>query len=72
MAELSKKSNTSSEATQRTRENRSIRDIVADKNLSGGQAAMACFREYAKERPEVVAFWTFGLGFVLGWKLKIW
>lgn len=36
------------------------------------QAALTFFREYAKERPEVVALWTFGIGFVVGWKLKPW
>ena len=30
------------------------------------------FRQYARERPEVVALWCFGIGFVLGWKLKPW
>jgi hypothetical protein len=30
------------------------------------------FRQYAREKPEVVALWCLGLGFVLGWKLKIW
>lgn len=35
-------------------------------------AAMNCFREYAKERPESVALWALGVGFVLGWKLKPW
>lgn len=29
-------------------------------------------KAYARERPEVAALWCFGLGFVLGWKLKIW
>lgn len=29
-------------------------------------------REYARERPEVVALWCFGIGFILGWKLKPW
>lgn len=72
MTEFARKSVQNSEAAVRVSQGRSIREIVADKNLSGGQAAMECFREYAKGRPEVVAFWTFGLGFVLGWKLKIW
>lgn len=27
---------------------------------------------YARERPDVVAMWCFGAGFVLGWKLKPW
>lgn len=30
------------------------------------------FQEYARARPEVVALWCFGIGFVLGWKLKPW
>ena len=29
-------------------------------------------REYARERPEVVACICFGVGFILGWKLKPW
>lgn len=29
-------------------------------------------REYAREKPDVVALWCFGIGFVLGWKLKPW
>lgn len=30
------------------------------------------FKDYARERPDVVALWCFGIGFVLGWKLKPW
>ena len=30
------------------------------------------FLEYGRERPEIVALWSFGIGFVLGWKLKLW
>ena len=51
---------------------RGMREIIDDKDLSAGEATLACLREYAKERPEVVALWTFGIGFILGWKLKIW
>ncbi len=29
-------------------------------------------REYARQKPEVAAMWCFGIGFVLGWKLKPW
>jgi hypothetical protein len=29
-------------------------------------------REYARERPEVVALTCLGIGFILGWKLKPW
>lgn len=30
------------------------------------------FKHYAHERPEVVAYWCFGLGFLVGWKVKPW
>jgi hypothetical protein len=30
------------------------------------------YREYAREKPEVVALWCLAIGFVLGWKLKPW
>ncbi|SFI76801.1 hypothetical protein [Planctomicrobium piriforme] len=29
-------------------------------------------RAYAREKPEMAALWCFGVGFVLGWKLKPW
>lgn len=29
-------------------------------------------REYAREKPEVVALWCLGIGFMLGWRLKPW
>ncbi len=27
---------------------------------------------YARQNPDVAALWCFGIGFVLGWKLKPW
>jgi hypothetical protein len=33
---------------------------------------LAYLREYARERPEVVALTCLGIGFILGWKLKPW
>jgi hypothetical protein len=36
------------------------------------KSALEHFQEYGCERPEVVALWCFGIGFVLGWKLKLW
>lgn len=30
------------------------------------------FCEYGRERPGIMALWCFGIGFVLGWKLKPW
>lgn len=40
--------------------------------LTAGEAAVEAFKDYARERPEIVTMWAFGLGFVLGWKLRIW
>ena len=36
------------------------------------KTALEHFQEYGRERPGVVALWCFGVGFVLGWKLKLW
>ena len=49
-----------------------LTEIAEDQDLSAGEAAWMVLHRYAKERPEVVALWAFGLGFVLGWKLKLW
>jgi hypothetical protein len=32
----------------------------------------AYLREYVRENPEVAAITCFGIGFILGWKLKPW
>lgn len=29
-------------------------------------------RDYARQKPKVAAMWCFGIGFVLGWRLKPW
>lgn len=46
--------------------------IAVDEDLTPSQAVGEIFKRYARERPEVVALWCFGVGFVLGWKLKLW
>jgi hypothetical protein len=33
---------------------------------------IAYLGDYARERPDVIALWAFGLGFLLGWRLKPW
>ena len=47
-------------------------DALAERPADALEAAATFFRDYARERPEVVALWTFGIGFVLGWKMKPW
>ena len=34
--------------------------------------ALEYLRDYAREKPDVAMLWCFGIGFVLGWKLKPW
>ncbi|TWU58253.1 hypothetical protein [Rubripirellula reticaptiva] len=29
-------------------------------------------KAYAKDKPEVAAVWAFGLGLIVGWKIKPW
>jgi len=61
--------------SQGTRENTDRTNyamIAAEEDLTAPQAITAIIKEYARERPEVVALWTFGIGFVLGWRLKPW
>ena len=43
-----------------------------DHQMRPGQDFAQYLKEYARERPEVAALWCFGVGFILGWKLKPW
>lgn len=36
------------------------------------EGPLAYFRAYGRARPGVMALWCFGVGFVLGWRLKPW
>lgn len=40
--------------------------------LHPSQDVVEYFKEYARQKPEVAALWCFGIGFILGWKLKPW
>jgi hypothetical protein len=46
--------------------------LETDEHLKPFEDLVIYLREYARERPEVVALTCFGVGFVLGWKLKPW
>jgi hypothetical protein len=37
-----------------------------------GHDLIEYLREYARDNPETTALWCFGIGFILGWKLKPW
>jgi hypothetical protein len=49
-----------------------VRHFGDRRHTGAGEAALEAFKDYARERPEVVTMWAFGIGFVLGWKLRIW
>lgn len=46
--------------------------VTEDQQLEPFADMMEYLREYARERPEVMAMACFGIGFILGWKLKPW
>ncbi len=50
----------------------STRNYTTTDQQSPAEAVCAYFQQYAREKPEVVALWALGIGFVLGWKLKPW
>jgi len=54
-----------------------LRPSETPQSTSGIQARPAedlvsHLREYARQKPDVAALWCFGIGFVLGWKLRPW
>lgn len=51
---------------------RPYRGGFGGQELSPGEAALEFLRDYSRERPEVVAMWAFGIGFLVAWKLKPW
>lgn len=44
----------------------------AAEHMNPCKDALDYVKEYAREKPDVAALWCFGIGFVLGWKLKPW
>ena len=46
--------------------------LAARGSRTCGRDLVEYFKEYAREKPEVAALWCFGIGFILGWKLKPW
>jgi hypothetical protein len=36
------------------------------------QSVVSSIEDYARAKPLAFGLWTFGIGFALGWKLKLW
>ncbi len=47
-------------------------NMQTEQELHPLEDALEYLRAYARERPEVLALTCFGIGFILGWKLKPW
>ena len=47
-------------------------NMQTEQELRPLEDALEYLRAYARERPEVLALTCFGIGFILGWKLKPW
>jgi len=58
---------TASTSTIRPQSSHSLQD-----EFGVGRDIVEYLKEYAREKPEVAALWCFGIGFILGWKLKPW
>lgn len=58
--------------TQTNRSQQPLVNRLQNEDLQPAQDLVDYAKAYAKERPEVVAMWCFGIGFIVGWKLKPW
>ncbi|MEQ9409774.1 MAG: hypothetical protein RIK87_18710 [Fuerstiella sp.] len=43
-----------------------------NRSLKPTQDIVDYVRDYARQKPDVAALWCFGLGIVVGWKIKPW
>ena len=51
---------------------RATPSVTQSTDMKPSDDLLTYLRAYARERPDVAAMWCFGIGFVLGWKLKPW
>ena len=62
----------STQSPAKTTNNRRSQDNALADQAELARDLVDYLKEYAKEKPEVAALWCFGIGFILGWKLKPW
>jgi len=62
----------STQAAHKASNSRQAEELRETDAVEMGRDMIEHLREYARENPETAALWCFGIGFVLGWKLKIW
>jgi hypothetical protein len=67
-------------AATKTTQRPASQSMTSSSNSGGAQAQsmqpmpdlVDYIREYARQKPEAAAMWCFGIGFIVGWKLKPW
>lgn len=47
-------------------------EVATGDDLNPVDDFVAYVSEYARRRPDQAALWCFGVGFIVGWKLKPW
>ncbi len=62
----------SNQASQAASSVRSVPLRTPQENIQPGQDLITYVKDYARQKPEAAALWCFGIGFVIGWKLKPW
>ncbi|HEX3598877.1 MAG TPA: hypothetical protein VHU84_01970 [Lacipirellulaceae bacterium] len=58
--------------TSDSRAKADVAEMAENDPIEMGRDMVEYLREYVRENPETAALWCLGIGFVLGWKLKIW
>jgi ElaB/YqjD/DUF883 family membrane-anchored ribosome-binding protein len=79
MADTTNKSSTTEQVRDAAREKlagvadsaaSTLRDAGSHYVAEPAKDVFALLRDYAKDKPDVAAMWAFGLGIVVGWKLR--
>lgn len=45
---------------------------MSRQEMNPAQDLLEYLKNYAREKPDMAALWCFGIGFVVGWKMKMW
>ena len=61
----------STETTPRTT-SQPVSSYQTPQKLDPANDLLHYVKSYAREKPDMAALWCFGIGFVIGWKLKPW
>ena len=60
------------QSAARASKSRRNSELRSSEELQPSKDLVEYLKDYARDKPEVAALWCFGIGFVVGWKLKLW